>query len=785
MQNEGKPMAATLAGLHGVVGPLPKVEYTVDIGDAPSAFWQLRSMHLREALAEPFTLLLTLVTEDLDTDTDALLGASLSLEIARDTHARHVCGIIDQVEHVGVVFDRLLVNLRVVPALQLLDQRVDTRLWQNVDVPTVIAEVLAAALGDYGRSCDGASLSASYEPREYIVQYRESDLDFVQRLMEEEGISYWFDHESDDGKELLVLADSNDNVTDIETIDGNPDLHIITNQADGAEIESFQEFGWLRELTSTAIDQRIFDWLQPTNPGQAQAPIGGEQPSDERGRTREVYHHGHFVEADSQPRTTRKLLHLRQRDRCASGRSNITSLMPGRKFALVEAAPVFEREYLVREVVHVADCPEVIQGEPPSDETRYANSCECLVFNAAAPYHPPPRTPRPRIHGPQTAIVTGPAGEEIHTDEHGRVKVLFSWDRVHAPSDDTSMWIRVAHHWAGPGFGTFFVPRIGMEVVVEFIEGDPAKPLINGCVYNGDNAISVGVPDNKTQSTIRTRSSPASEGYNEITFEDAAGSEQIILHAQKDFNETVEHDHATTVHNDQTISVDNDQTTTVGGNQTNTISGNQTTSVSKDQSNSVSGHQTNTVSKDQTETISGEATLTIQKNRTITIKGSQAVTIDGSSANSGVSGSKLGVTGDYKVDASKTIEIQAPTHILLTSGSSSIKLEPGKITLMINEAASLVLDANAMMISKDGSQVLLDTNACMSSSGNSYVLLDANASVHGDTEASVSGPVSKLLGGDGSSSVETNAAGVAVSGSKVDVSAAGVATVAGALVKIN
>ncbi len=784
LAQEGIGAAADyFAGMMAGQQALPKVNYTLAVSDGPEALWQVRRIHFAEALSEPYLVTLDLVTEDVAADTEAMLGASIELSIERDTLVRNVCGVIHLVEFIGVSDDRLQIRVEIVPALYLLGQRVDTRLWQNAKVPDVVKEVLEGAFGDYEREVNVDGLAGTYEPREYIVQYHESDLDFVSRLMEEEGITYWFDHENGGGKEIMVLEDSNDNWVELQTIDDNPELTIIPDRAENAEVESIQYFDWTRELTSTAVYQRVFDWLTPTQPIEATGPAEGENNADDRGLVREVYHHGRFVEPDPAPRTVRKLMHRRQRDKLARGFGNVTGLFPGRKFSIVDhQRPDLDREYLVRRVVHAGDCPDVVQGEAPPDSPRYQNRFECMVFDANDPYRPQPVTPKPRIYGPQTAIVTGPDGEEIHTDEHGRVKVRFDWDRVHSLTDDTSMWIRVAHHWAGPGFGTFFLPRIGMEVVVEFLEGDPAKPLVSGCVYNGDNAISVGVPDNKTQSTIRTKSSPGSDGYNEIRFEDAAGSEEIFLHAQKDFNETVENNHSTTVH----------------GNQ----------------SNSVDGNQSNSVGGDQTESITGEAKLTIDKNRTVTIKGSQAVTIQGGQGNSGVNGSKLSITGDYKVDASNTIEVKAPTHIMLTCGGATIKMTPSNIVLSVG-GSTLTLDGTATMASKGnsavkldgealmvsggksavhltaevsigsagGAGIKLDANALMASSGGSGVKLDGSATVSGNSSATVTAPTSTLAGKGGS--VEAAAAGVTVSGGKVDVSAQGVATVSGAMVKIN
>ena len=760
---------------------LPKAGFTVVVSDGPDAQWMVRRMHFSEALSQPYVLSLDLVSEDVAADTEQMLGANLELTIDRETIVRTIHGIVQVVEYIGVSDDRLQIRVEVVPALQLLSQRVDTRLWQDISVVDVVKEVLSAAFTDYERELTD-NLTGTYEPREYIVQYHESDLDFVSRLLEGEGISYWFDHDNGDGKELMVLEDSNDNLVDVTTIDDTPELHVIVDRAENAETESVQFLDWTRELTSTAVYQRVFDWLDPTVPLEAIAPAAGEVNTDDRGIGRAVYHHGRFVEGDPDPRTIRKLVHRLQRDKIARGFGNVTGMFPGRKFKIVEhQRGDLDQEYLIRRVIHEADCPEVMMGEAGT-APRYQNRFECLVFDADKPYRPPLLTRCPRIYGPQTAIVTGPEGEEIHTDEHGRVKARFDWDREHGLTDDTSMWLRVAHNWAGPGFGTFFVPRVGMEVLVEFLEGSPDQPLVVGCVYNGDNAISVGVPDNKTQSTIRTRSSPNSDGYNELRFEDAAGSEEIFVHAQKDYNEVVENNHSTTVHGNQTNTVDGNQTQSIGGNQTETVTGNQT--------------------------------MTVEKNRSVTIHGSQSVTIIGGESND-VDGSKLNITGDYILDASNTIEIQAPTHIKLTCGGSSIMMVPGKITLMAGGGASLTLDGDALMVSSGGAQLLLNPDVTAQSSGGSslkldgtavlgangggiltltgdavmeskagsQVKLDGDALVHGVGEATVDAPTATLKGAGGSA--KADAAGTEVVGGKVDVTATGVTTITGSIVKLN
>ncbi|NVB42383.1 type VI secretion system tip protein VgrG [Pseudenhygromyxa sp. WMMC2535] len=759
---------------------IAKVAYYVTVVDGPDAEWQLRRLHLREALSEPYVAVMDIVTDELSADTDALLGASCELTIHRGEVVRTIDGLIHQVEYIGVLHDRLEVRVEMVPAFYLLRQRVDTRLWQDASVPEVVEEVLADALDDYQREVDASGLTASYPKRTYIVQYHESDLDFVSRLLEEEGITYRFDHEREEAREVLVLEDSVDNYLDVETVDDNPELHVHAERPEEASVETVQQLDWIRELSSTAIYQRTFDWMTPVAPVESDV---GAADTDERGWAREVYHHGRFVEDDPQPRTIRKLDYRKRRDKIARGVANVTGLYPGRKFTLADhERPDLNQEYLVRSAVHTADCAEVMAGGQPMGP-RYQCRFECIVFDPNTIPWPVPDTPRPRIYGPQTAIVTGPDGEEIHTDEHGRIKVRFDWDRIRELSDDTSMWIRVAHNWAGPGFGTFFVPRIGMEVVVEFLEGDPAKPIVTGCVYNGDNAISVGLPDNKTQSTIRTRSSPGSEGYNELRFEDAVGSEEIFVHAQKDYNEVVENCHSTSV----------------GADQSNSVSGNQTNSVSKDQTESVTGDQTMSVDGKRTKTVTGDESNTLEANRSTQVHGDELLEVIGTTTT--VSGKKVTLQcredyeqsvggassisvnagpagpGDGSISAANNFEIRATTKFAVSQGggAATIVLEGGGASHGTSKKFNVSADSDLMLSS--GTKLL--------AAGASKVQISQGGAVVTLEGGKVSISASEITLSAGGSTIKVDGSGVAISGAKVDVAASGVASVTGAMVKVN
>jgi len=387
--------------------------------------------------------------------------------------------------------------------------------------------------------------------------------------------------------------------------------------------------------------------------------------------------------------------------------------------------------YLVTRIEHVgANVTWQHAEREGEDVVPYRNTFD--VMPADVVFRPPRVTRRPHIHGVQTAIVVGPAGEEIYVDEQGRVKVQFHWDRLGKKDDKSSCWMRVAQTWASAAFGAVFLPRINDEVVVTFIEGDPDRPLIVGSVYHGTNVPPYALPAEKTKSTVKSNSSKGGGGFNELRFEDKKGSEEVYLHAQKDWTikvendknqvvghdetlevdhdrtktvkhdqtATVEHDDTKTVKNDQTLTVQHDRSVTVQNDHTETVSGNQTISITKAQSLTVNDKQDITVAKKRTltvnddvsetyaakltlavtgdvaQTLKAKHTLDVKADQTLSVGGKQTVTITGDSVES-VSGKKsLSVTGDVKI----------------TSGSSTITIKPsGEITI---QGVNMTIDAS-------------------------------------------------------------------------------------------
>jgi len=695
-------IASRIANALGTEGPqLETVRFTFRVLNGPDPDWHVRRLKLSEGLSQPYELVIDVLTAETGTNTDELLGADIEFEIERGDLLRSVYGVIHRVDYIGVTGDNLLVRCYVVPALRLAAQRVDTRIFQDATVLEVVEQVLGPALGVYGRTYDPAANKLAepdkYPKRDYCVQYAESDLDFVSRLLEEEGIAYYFEPDSDAKKEKLVLIDNNNDYPEVPVLMDAP-VPIIVDRAELFDRESLRYFEWVQPAQINKVVVWQHNWKIAGDQTWPVTPLEAVQEAQNppRGHVRELYVQGDrrkiVDKADDQafagdfgedlevmPQATRRLELFNRQGQRGQGRSNVTGFAAGFKFELLNHTrdDLEVQKFLITRVIHTGDAPEEERLEGASGDERYANTFECIPDTLA--FRPALVTRRPRIYGPQTAIVTGPSGEEIHTDEFGRIKVKFHWDRL-SPTDDTSSaWVRVAQTWAGPGWGAMFIPRVGMEVVVEFLEGNPDRPLVTGCVYNAFTSTPFPLPADKTKSTIKSQSSPNKQGYNEITFEDLAGSEQIIVHAQKDMNEKVENNHSLGVGVDQSYAIGNNQTITVGGDQK------------------------------------------------VTVDGSQFITVKGQPQKGGFKGSATDVTGHYKMTASDTAYMSAPNKITLECPGSSITLEPGKITIKAGGSAEIVLDANALMKSAAGSKVFLDGNAEVKSSGGSNVFLDANA----------------------------------------------------------
>jgi type VI secretion system secreted protein VgrG len=560
---------------------------------------------------------------------------------------RHFNGIVSRFTYLGSASDFALYTLELVPRMWLLTLGRDRVIYQNLSAPDIIQKVL----GDFGVVFE-SKLTGSYTPREYCVRYDETAFDFVSRLMEEEGIFYFFTFA--DGAHTLVLADS---ISAYAPCPGAQTLSLNSENDGRRRVHAVSRFEAEARLVAKSHAVDDYNYLTPSTSLLAQ-----NDGSEGRGLDYEFPGH-HAALAAGTARARIRVEEHHAESQVGRGESFCHHLLPGTTFTLEgHARDVLNATHAVRSVHHHAE------GE------TYANSFETVP--SAVPFRAPRLTPRPVVAGSHTATVVGPSGEEIWTDAHGRVKVQFPWDRLGKKDDKSSCWIRVSQIWAGEGWGALFLPRIGQEVVVSYVDGDPDRPLVSGSVYNGTHATPVGLPGSSTQSTILSRSSKSGAAGNEMRFEDKKDAEEFYLHAQKDMRVEIENDLATTV-----MAGNETHTVTKGDRTIKVDTGKEVHSVKGTRALEVTGNETHVNKADFSQTVTGKyelkvtGDLVIDVTGTILIKSAQSVTTQAGTELASKAGTNLkseaGVAWSGKGGA--TASIEAPSISSKASGMQSVE----------------------------------------------------------------------------------------------------------------
>lgn len=499
---------------------------------------------------------------------ESMLGQAVTIQIAqRDGTIRALNGMVNHFaqRHRDNRFSYYYATI--VPHVWLLTQRRQSRIFQNTNVVDILKSVFAGFEVLF-------ELQGRYEPRNYCVQYRETDFDFVSRLMEEEGIYYYFEHF--EGKHKMVFADTPQSHRDCPSKSDIPYFLNVGDEEDyrtsiskwrtDYQIKSgkvsfwdshFQLPGNHLDATHPSVfkvgdNQKLEVYDYPGGYARKYDGINGSG-GEQAGELNKVYD-------DKTKKALTVMQSLDAQYRVVSGNSDCSSMTSGYRFKLLDHPNNDKNgQYVITSVRHEAEQnPTYVSDDEV--EKPYLNSFTCIAFGAGAPpFRPAERTPKPFVHGTQTAFVVGPAGEEIFTDKYGRVKVQFQWDRHGQADTGSSCWVRVSQTWAGNKWGMMFIPRIGMEVIVHFLEGDPDQPIITGCVYNPGAMPPYTLPDEKTKSTIKTNSSKGGGGFNEIRFEDKKGSEQIFVHGEKNIDVRVKNDSLEHLGNDRHLIIKNNQ----------------------------------------------------------------------------------------------------------------------------------------------------------------------------------------------------------------------------------
>ncbi|AZD30827.1 type VI secretion system Vgr family protein [Pseudomonas chlororaphis] len=502
---------------------------------------QVVSFKGTEGISQPFRFDLELVSENPDLDLETLLHKQAFLAFDPAALNGEGSGIHGQIYRVaqgdaGKRLTRYKVSL--VPQLAYLEHRSNQRIYQQLSAPKIIALILEEH-GIQGNAYR-FQLGTPCPDRDYCVQYDETDLHFIQRLCEEEGLHYHFRH-SPQGH-LLVFGDDQTVFPKL----GQPTAYI---QGSGmvADEPVIKGFNLRLETRTRRTTRRDYDFEKPRL--QLEAAYKPEAESEEPD-LEDYDYPGRFTDRARGKFLSQRALERHRADyQQAEGWGDQTRLVSGHFLELSEhPRSEWNDLWLLTQIVHEGKQPQVLEESVTSDTTDNKDDFHQGYRNRflATPwdvfYRPPLKHPKPRVLGSQTAKVTGPQGEEIHCDQYGRVKVQFHWDREGQSDDKTSCWLRVSSGWSGAHYGGIAIPRVGMEVLVTFLESDPDQPLITGCLYHKEHPVPYALPANKTRTVFKSMSSPGGAGYNELRIEDKKGAEQIFIHAQRDWDENIEHD---------------------------------------------------------------------------------------------------------------------------------------------------------------------------------------------------------------------------------------------------
>jgi type VI secretion system secreted protein VgrG len=660
---------------------------------------QLTGFQGEEELSRLFQFRLELFSSDSKVAAEDIIGVNVTFSVDYDDGSRRFFnGFVQRF----VAGDEDVKGVRayraeVVPWLWFLTQTTDCRIFQEMTVVEIIAKIFT----DLGFSdFETSQVAGTHPKREYCVQYRESDFEFVSRLMEEEGIFYFFKH--DDGKHTMVLADQPSAYANCKesTIDfprdSNEHRSITSHIYSWEHVYQFRTGAWAHT---------DYNFKMPSN--RLMTTEKTVMKFKEVKKFERFDYPGEYGDKGvGAPLARIRMEELEIEHNLVSGSSGCKSMSPGHRFTVGRHRAKTEegKSFVVKKIHHQAR--ESTYETGLSNGMDYGNHFEC--FPAAATFRPARQTPKPVMRGCQTAVVTGPPGEEIYPDEFGRVKVQFHWDREGQYNDKSSCWIRVSQMHAGKGWGYIDLPRIGEEVIVDFLEGDPDQPIIVGRVYNGENKPPFDLPAQKTRRGNSTKTYKGS-GYNEMSMDDTPGNEQIRIHGQYNLDTVVEHDETHTIHNNRTKNVDVDESMTIGNNQQLTVGSNKTVNVGVN----------------HVETIGANQSITVGSNQSTTVGNSQFFTVGVSLTNivGMMKNEAIGAISNEAVGATKTLTvgvayvITVGSNMVTSVGGSSAEHVESKKSVNVGEEFSIICGASKLVMKNDGTILLEGKDILIKGSG--------------------------------------------------------------------
>ncbi len=600
-----------------------------------------------EGISQLFRFQLDLLSENPSVAFDQIVGQRVTITIKlADGSERCINGFVSRFAQSRTDERFAHYQAEVVPWLWFLTRAADCRIFQNMTVPDIITKIFK----DLDFTDFKNSLQGSFEPREYCVQYRETDLNFVSRLMEQYGIFYFFEHEKD--KHTLVLANSStvhqpcpgQAKARYELLAGGlEDEDVITGWQIGQELRpgkyALTDYNFETPGTDLAVNEPSI------------VKVGGNS-------NYEIYDYPgeYFKKAQGEDLVKVRMQEEEAAHLVASGAGTCRAFSSGYRFNLVEHYRKDTNDsYVLTEVQHVASAGASYSTGELGARASYSNHFTCVP--QSVPYRPPRVTPRPVVQGPQTAMVVGKSGEEIWVDKYGRVKVQFHWDREGKNDENSSCWIRVSQPWAGKGWGGIWIPRIGQEVVIEFLEGDPDQPIISGRVYNGDSMPAYTLPDEHTKSGFKSYSSKGGGGFNEIRFEDKKGEEQVFIHSEKDLDVRIKSDRREWIGRDRHLI------------------------VKRDKREQVERDRHDLSKRDLLEQIERDHHLTVKGKEAIQVSGSHSFAVQGDVNEQFSANHSEQVTGSYYVKGMNVV-IEGMTQLTIKVGGSFVNIDPSGVQIV-------------------------------------------------------------------------------------------------------
>jgi len=657
----------------------------------------LYNMHINEELGRLFSIEAELISKKDDIAFEDLLGKNVTIRLNLvDGSPRFFNGHITRFSQVdrrdafGGVY-----QATIQPWLWFLTRTADCRIFQEMTAREIIKKVFS----EWGHPFED-KLTRTYHTWEYCVQYRETDFNFVSRLMEQEGIYYFFEHK--DGVHKLILADDYSAHKEIFTIEGRVPL-FSSNEVAVRDEESCENWHISKSVLPGTYALNDYDFKRPS----ANLHVNSVLAKSHTMGGEEIYDYpGEYVQIDDGDQYSRtRIEELHSQYEVAQSGSSVRDMKVGGLFTLAEHPRKDQnKEYLLVSVSHSFQNDDYGAGGGNNGGVQYSNSI--TVVDSKTAFRSSQITPKPIVQGPQTALVVGPSGEEIYTDNYSRVKVQFHWDRYGEKNENSSCWMRVSQLWAGKNWGGIHIPRIGQEVIVDFLEGDPDHPIITGRVYNAEQMPPYDLPANKTQSGIKSRSSKGGTpaNFNEIRMEDKKGEEQVYIHAEKNQDNIVENDETTFVGHDRTEEVIHDEDITIGHDRTEkvghdenikighnrtelvvshekiaigknrmeVVGKNETIVIRKNRRELVGGNEKTTVRKNRTDTVRKNESNTIGKNRTESVGDNEEITIGKNRTESVGDNESINIGKDQTIQVGKNITIEAGDQIVIKTGKASI-----------------------------------------------------------------------------------------------------------------